>query len=92
MANTTEVPVRLTQEQMDTLKEGCRDLVPGIHTSYGYVPTLGVGIAFCALFGLSLLGHLVQYIRKRQWTSFAFAVGALSEPQPFNNTHLALYE
>ncbi|KAG4253038.1 hypothetical protein FPRO03_14249 [Fusarium proliferatum] len=79
MSNTTEAPVGFTQEQMDTLKKGCHSLMQGINTSYDYVPTLGVGIAFCALFGLSLLGHFVQFIRKRQWTSFAFGVGALTE-------------
>ncbi|KAH6869136.1 RTA1 like protein-domain-containing protein [Thelonectria olida] len=79
MSNTTEVPGEFTQEQMDALKKGCRSLIPGIDTSYGYVPTLGVGIAFCALFGLSLLGHFAQFIRKRHWTSFAFGLGALTE-------------
>jgi hypothetical protein len=80
MSNTTEAPGQLTQEQVDTLREGCHSLIRGINTSYDYVPTLGAGIAFCALFGLSLLGHFVQFIRKRQWTSCAFAVGALGIP------------
>ncbi|KAH7011082.1 RTA1 like protein-domain-containing protein [Ilyonectria destructans] len=79
MANSTEVSGQLTQEQIDTLKKNCHALVSGIDTSYGYVPTLGVGIAFCVLFGLSLLGHIAQYIRKRQWTSLAFSAGALTE-------------
>lgn len=78
MSNNTEASGPLTQEQVDALRSGCHSLIKGIDTSYGYVPTLGAGIAFCALFGLSLLGHSVQFIRKRQWTSFAFAVGALS--------------
>ncbi|RKL00454.1 hypothetical protein BFJ68_g12726 [Fusarium oxysporum] len=79
MSNNTEASGPLTQEQVDALRSGCHSLIKGIDTSYGYVPTLGAGIAFCALFGLSLLGHSVQFIRKRQWTSFAFAVGALTE-------------
>ncbi|RKL18161.1 hypothetical protein BFJ72_g15247 [Fusarium proliferatum] len=90
MSNTTEAPVGFTQEQMDTLKKGCHSLMQGINTSYDYVPTLGVGIAFCALFGLSLLGHFVQFIRKRQWTSFAFGVGALSMPNFLSNTANAI--
>ncbi|CAJ0538696.1 Ff.00g066820.m01.CDS01 [Fusarium sp. VM40] len=79
MASTIEAPGQLTQDQMETLKKGCQGLKPGIDTSYGYVPTLGVGVAFCALFILSLVGHIMQYIRKRRWTSLAFAVGAMTE-------------
>ncbi|RKL23577.1 hypothetical protein BFJ72_g14439 [Fusarium proliferatum] len=79
MPNTTEASGPLTQEQLDTLRSGCQSLIEGLDTSYGYVPTLGAGIAFCVLFGLSLFGHFVQFVRKRQWTSFAFAVGALTE-------------
>ncbi|WZH44049.1 RTA1 like protein-domain-containing protein [Fusarium acuminatum] len=79
MTNTTEAPGQLTQDQMEALKKGCQGLIPGIDTSYGYVPTLGVGIAFCALFFLSLVGHGIQYIRKRRWSSLAFAVGAMTE-------------
>ncbi|KAG4278294.1 hypothetical protein FPRO04_13925 [Fusarium proliferatum] len=79
MANTAEAPGQLTQDQMEALKKGCQDLIPGIDTSYGYVPTLGVGIAFCALFFLSHAGHIIQYIRKRRWSSLAFAVGAMAE-------------
>ncbi|KAH7194977.1 RTA1 like protein-domain-containing protein [Fusarium oxysporum] len=66
MSNTTEAPGQLTQEQVDTLKKGCHSLVQGIDTSYGYVPTLGVGIVFCALFSLSILGHFIQFSRKRE--------------------------
>ncbi|KAG5658004.1 hypothetical protein KAF25_006955 [Fusarium avenaceum] len=79
MANTTEVSGQLTQDQMEALKKGCHGLISGIDTSYGYVPTLAVGITFCALFFLSLVGHVIQYIRKRRWTSLAFAVGAMTE-------------
>ncbi|KAH7136368.1 RTA1 like protein-domain-containing protein [Dactylonectria macrodidyma] len=79
MANSTEASGQLTQEQVNTLRKGCHALVSGIDTSYGYVPTLGVGIAFCALFGLSFLGHIIQFARKRRWTSFAFAAGAMTE-------------
>ncbi|KAF5573407.1 RSB1-integral membrane transporter [Fusarium pseudocircinatum] len=79
MSNTTDASGPLTQEQVDTLRSGCHSLIEEIDTSYGYVPTLGAGIAFCALFGLSLFGHFVQFVRKRQWTSFAFAVGAMTE-------------
>lgn len=92
MANSTEVSGQLTQEQIDTLKKNCHALVSGIDTSYGYVPTLGVGIAFCVLFGLSLIGHVAQYIRKRQWTSLAFATGAMSTPHPFNHAYLAVFK
>ncbi|KAF4493956.1 RSB1-integral membrane transporter [Fusarium agapanthi] len=79
MSNTTNASGPLTQEQVDALRSGCQSLIEGIDTSYDYVPTLGAGIAFCVLFGLSLFGHFVQFVRKRQWTSFAFGVGALTE-------------
>ncbi|KAF5627408.1 RSB1-integral membrane transporter [Fusarium sp. NRRL 52700] len=79
MSNTTDASGPLTQEQLDALRSGCQSLIDGIDTSYGYVPSLGAGITFCVLFGLSLFGHFVQFIRKRQWTSFAFGVGALTE-------------
>jgi hypothetical protein len=50
------------------------------HTStYGYTPSLGAGIAFCVLFGLSMLLHTFTSIRYRTWWQLVFTVGALCE-------------
>ena len=59
------------------------------HNSYSYVPSLGSGIAFCVLFGLSTIAHVFQAAlikvpgtekgSGRQWWMLVFAVGALTE-------------
>ncbi|KAJ5467697.1 hypothetical protein N7475_005449 [Penicillium sp. IBT 31633x] len=58
---------------------GCSAYIEGIGTSYGYIPTLSAGIAFCTLFGLSGILHTVQFIWKRQWWASVFSVGCLVE-------------
>lgn len=58
------------------------DPIDGFPYSYGYRPSLAAGIAFCVLFGIAFLGHGVQYIRRRRWTSITLAVGALSSFAP----------
>lgn len=61
------------------IRTGCfPTLVPQIKNDYGYQPSLGAGIAFDVLFGLALIGHIIQAIRFRRWTSTLFAIGALS--------------
>lgn len=59
--------------------EGCHALDPAVGTSYGYYPSLGTGIAFCTLFGLSLLCHVGQAAWSRNWWCLTFAVGAVTE-------------
>lgn len=44
---------------------------------YGYRPSLGAGVAFCVLFGLSAIAHSYVAIRARKWWQFVFAVGAI---------------
>jgi len=53
---------------------GCK-AYNGMETSYGYVPTKAAGVAFCVLFGLSMLVHIVQFWWKRTWWCSVFAVG-----------------
>lgn len=61
------------------IRTGCfPQLLPQIKNDYGYWPSLGAGIAFDVLFGLALIGHVIQAIRFRRWTSILFAIGALS--------------
>ena len=56
-----------------------KDPIDGFPYSYGYRPRLAAGIIFCVLFGIAFLGHGVQSIRLRRWTSILLAVGALSK-------------
>ncbi|KAK3493884.1 RTA1 like protein-domain-containing protein [Neurospora crassa] len=64
---------------MELRKECYPDLIEGVNPSYGYRPTLGAGIAFDVLFGICVIGHLIQLIRFRQWTSGLMMVGAITE-------------
>ncbi|BFZ62259.1 hypothetical protein YB2330_003347 [Saitoella coloradoensis] len=57
----------------------CIDYIDGYEPSYGYVPSLGAGIAFLVLFGLSALVHLVQMCWKRTWWTSVFVIGAIAE-------------
>ncbi|CRL17754.1 RTA1 like protein [Penicillium camemberti] len=61
------------------LQYGCPAYIEGVGTSYGYIPSLGAGIAYCALFGLSMILHTVQFTWKRQWWASVFSVGCLVE-------------
>jgi len=69
----------LTLQQVHEIESGCHALIPGIDTAYGYVPSLAAGVIFCVLFGLSLCGHIFQAVRKRRWTSYVLAAGAITE-------------
>ncbi|KXG48802.1 RTA-like protein [Penicillium griseofulvum] len=64
---------------MIQLQTGCPAYIEGVNTSYGYVPSLGAGIAYCVLFGLSMILHTVQFAWKRQWWASVFSVGCLVE-------------
>lgn len=63
----------------EQLKNTCHAYVPGIDTAYNYVPSLGAGIAFSVLFGLSMALHTVQFIWKRTWWCSLFTIGAMGE-------------
>lgn len=62
--------------------DGCHAKIPGVGTSYGYVPTLGAGIAYCALFGISMLLHTAQFCWKRTWWCSVFSIGCLGTQDP----------
>jgi hypothetical protein len=64
---------------MIQLQIGCHAYIEGVNTSYGYVPSLGAGIAYCVLFGLSMLLHTVQFAWKRQWWASVFSIGCLGK-------------
>ncbi|KAJ5163607.1 uncharacterized protein N7500_005437 [Penicillium coprophilum] len=66
-------------DNRELLQTGCHAYIEGIHTSYGYIPSLGAGIAYCVLFGLSMIIHTVQFTWKRQWWASVFSVGCLVE-------------
>jgi hypothetical protein len=61
------------------LEIGCHAYIEGVDTSYGYVPTLGAGIAYCTLFGLSMIVHTVQMTWKRTWWTSVFSIGCLGK-------------
>jgi len=48
----------------------------GVH---GYDPSLAAGLAFCVLFGLSMLAHTFTSFRYRTWWQLVFSVGAICE-------------
>ena len=66
------------QQFLQELKTGCHAYNDQYNTSYGYVPSLPAGIAFLALFGLSMVVHTVQSVWKRTWWSLVFSLGCLS--------------
>jgi len=57
----------------------CIAQIPGKNGVYGYEPSLAAGVAFCILFGFSMLGHTFTSIRHRTWWQLVFAIGALCE-------------
>ena len=72
-------PTTLTPAQINALVSTCAPYLDGLGTSYGYVPSIAAGVVFVLLFGLSLLGHVVQAVRTRQSIFILCAVGAASE-------------
>lgn len=72
----------LTPDQLFSLRYGCQALIPGVRSTYGYVPSLGAGVTFDVLFGLSLLLHLFNGIKYREITSWLLATGALGTVPP----------
>jgi hypothetical protein len=76
----------LTMSHSRVLLDSCHAKVPGINTSYGYVPTLGAGIAYCTLFGISMLLHTAQFCWKRTWWCSVFSIGCLGTHDPSKST------
>ncbi|PWY81601.1 RTA1-domain-containing protein [Aspergillus sclerotioniger CBS 115572] len=58
---------------------GCKAYNPGFSTSYGYIPFQAAGIAFCVLFGLSMVVHIIQFCWKRTWWCSVFSIGCMVE-------------
>ncbi|KAF7164071.1 hypothetical protein CNMCM5623_008790 [Aspergillus felis] len=69
----------VTAELRAQLRNSCHSLVDGVNPAYGYQPSLAVGIVFCALFGLSMIVHTVQFAWKRTWWCSVFSIGCLTE-------------
>ncbi|KAJ5116661.1 RTA1-domain-containing protein [Penicillium angulare] len=67
----------LTQDQVQEAQ--CHTYVPGLETSYGYIPSQSAGIAFVSLFALSGLVHIAQFCWKRTWWCSLFSIGCLVE-------------
>jgi hypothetical protein len=68
-----------TIQQLIEINQGCTALKDDLEPSYGYVPTKGAGMAFCILFGLSMLAHTFQFCWKRTWWCSVFAIGCLGK-------------
>ncbi|RHZ74479.1 hypothetical protein CDV55_108722 [Aspergillus turcosus] len=69
----------VTAELREQLRSSCHPLIDGVHTPYGYQPSLAAGIVFCTLFGLSMILHTVQFAWKRTWWCCVFSIGCLTE-------------
>ncbi|RFU33279.1 hypothetical protein B7463_g3073, partial [Scytalidium lignicola] len=63
----------------NSLLEGCHAIIPGLATSYGYIPSRAAGITFCVLFALTLIGHLFRSIQYRTWSSYLLTIAAATE-------------
>ncbi|RAL11795.1 RTA1 domain-containing protein [Aspergillus homomorphus CBS 101889] len=61
------------------LSIGCKAYIEGVRTSYGYIPSKSAGIAFCFLFVLSMIAHIVQFSWKRTWWCSLFSIGCMVE-------------
>lgn len=67
----------MTSTDDNGLYVGCKAYVEGVSTSYGYIPSEGAGIAFCVLFGLSMIVHIIQFCWKRTWWCSLFSIGCI---------------
>ncbi|RAK96468.1 RTA1 domain-containing protein [Aspergillus ibericus CBS 121593] len=63
----------------NSLYEGCKAYQSSVSTSYGYIPSEAAGIAFCVLFGLSMMVHVIQFCWKRTWWCSLFSIGCMVE-------------
>lgn len=65
-----------TEKIYEQLSVGCHAYREGFHSSYDYIPSKGAGIAFCLLFGATMIAHIVQFSWKRTWWCCVFAIGS----------------
>jgi hypothetical protein len=65
-----------TQQIYEELSVGCHAYREGFKSSYDYIPSKGAGIAFCLLFGITMIAHIVQFSWKRTWWCCVFAIGS----------------
>lgn len=77
--NSTLAYQQYQQHQLKLALGKCYPKEANYPTSYGYVPGLGVGIAYCVLFGVSMLVHTVQLCWKRTWWCSVFSIGCLGK-------------
>ncbi|KAJ5387151.1 RTA1-domain-containing protein [Penicillium cosmopolitanum] len=68
-----------TEKIYEQLSVGCHAYREGFHSSYDYIPSKGAGIAFCLLFGATMIAHIVQFSWKRTWWCCVFAIGSAVE-------------
>ena len=52
----------------------CVAAIEGVGSPYGYIPSFGAGIAFCVVFGISMLAHAFVTIKNRTWWQFIFVM------------------
>jgi hypothetical protein len=64
---------------MEINRDICVGKIDGVEGPYGYRPGFGAGIAFCVVFGISMLLHIYSSIRYKTWWQFIFVVGALGK-------------
>ena len=69
----------VVQVDEDTIQIGCHAYVDGYDTSYGYIPSKAAGIIFVALFGISMILHIVQFSWKRIWWCSLFSIGCMGK-------------
>ena len=62
-----------------TDRASCVAQIEGDVGTYGYQPSLGAGIAFCVLFGGSMLAHTFVSMKYKTYWQLVFSVGAVSE-------------
>lgn len=62
-----------------SLEGTCHAYITGISTPYDYAPSLAAGIAFCAIFGISMLAHIYQASWSRMWWCYLFSIGCLGK-------------
>ncbi|KAF7557888.1 hypothetical protein G7Z17_g258 [Cylindrodendrum hubeiense] len=61
------------------LLNGCHELVPGLSSAYGYVPSLAAGIVFDLIFAAAGIYHIVRSVQKKKATSYILAIAAYIE-------------
>ncbi|KAJ5811273.1 RTA1-domain-containing protein [Penicillium riverlandense] len=68
----------MSHQETQNIFNGCHALGPW-KTPYDYVPWKAAGVVFVLFFGLSGVGHMVQFCWKRTWWCSVFTIGCLGE-------------